>query len=423
MSKGLRVFGLFAAGYFISYVYRGINIEFAPFMAHDIGLSAADLGVLTSLYFLGFAGAQLPAGVLLDHFGARRVAALMLLVAAAGAAVFGSAHHLATLMLGRLLIGVGVSVCLGGAFKALAQWFPVQRLPLLNGLVMAVGGFGGVVVGSPLDWLLGFTDWRVICFVLTAITVTTSAAIWFGVPDAPNTHRQAGLVEQLRGVGHVLRSPVFWKIAAFSGMVQGVFYGMQSLWMAPYMRDVLGLSAHATASLVSVVALAMMAGCVGFGAIARRLERYGVSLSMFSGIGMLLFIAVQGALMARLPVPAAWLWAAYGVFGGSGILSYAVLAEHFPGHLIGRVNTTLTLVMFVLIFLVQTGVGALLSQYPVQMFADGAHYPAQAHQTAWAVLGVLQLLGALWYFWPQARRASVSGRGTRAGQGGKAEAI
>ncbi len=171
MSKGLRVFALFACGYFISYVYRGINIEFAPFMAHDIGLSAADLGVLTSLYFLGFAGAQLPAGVLLDHFGARRVSALLLLVAAAGAAVFGMAHGLAGLMAGRLMIGVGVSVCLGGAFKALAQWFPVHRLPLLNGLVMAVGGFGGVVVGSPLNCLLRFTDWRAICFGLAAVTV------------------------------------------------------------------------------------------------------------------------------------------------------------------------------------------------------------------------------------------------------------
>ncbi|MEW6339716.1 MAG: MFS transporter [Paraburkholderia sp.] len=415
MSKALRIFVLFSCGYFISYVYRGINIEFAPFMAHDIGLSAADLGLLTSLYFLGFAGAQLPAGVLLDHFGVRRVCALLLLVAAAGAAVFGMAHGLATLMAGRLLIGVGVSVCLGGAFKALAQWFPVNRLPLLNGLVMAVGGFGGVVVGSPLNWLLRFTDWRMICFGLTAVTVATSAAIWFGAPDAANTHRQAGLVEQLRGVGHVLRSRVFWKIASFAGMAQGVFYAMQSLWMAPYMRDVMGLSEHATATLVSVVALAMMAGCVGFGAVARRLEQYGMSLSAFSGAGMLLFICVQGAIMAHVPIPAAWLWAAYGIFGGSGILSYAVLAEHFPAHLMGRVNTSLTLVIFVLIFLCQTGVGTILSAYPAQAAADGAHYPVEAHMSAWTVLGVLQVMAAVWYFWPTGRRVAKPVRMPEAG--------
>lgn len=67
-STHLRVFLLFSAGYFVSYVFRGVNLGFAPFITHDLGLSAADLGVLTSLYFLGFAGAQIPAGVLLDHF-------------------------------------------------------------------------------------------------------------------------------------------------------------------------------------------------------------------------------------------------------------------------------------------------------------------------------------------------------------------
>lgn len=54
----IRVLALFALGYFVSYVFRGVNLGFAPFVTHELGLSAADLGLLTSLYFLGFAGAQ-----------------------------------------------------------------------------------------------------------------------------------------------------------------------------------------------------------------------------------------------------------------------------------------------------------------------------------------------------------------------------
>ena len=55
-----RVFVLFALGYFVSYLYRGVNIGFAPFITRDVGLGAGDLGLLTSLYFLGFAAAQIP---------------------------------------------------------------------------------------------------------------------------------------------------------------------------------------------------------------------------------------------------------------------------------------------------------------------------------------------------------------------------
>ncbi|MGU7779655.1 MFS transporter [Burkholderia sp. PU8-34] len=403
----VRVLGLFAIGYFVSYVFRGVNLGFAPFVTHELGLSAADLGLLTSLYFLGFAGAQIPAGVLLDHIGSRRVAAGMLLFAAAGAAVFGAAHGLGTMMAGRLLIGVGVSVCLGAAFKALAEHFPIGRLPLVNGLVMAVGGLGGVVVGSPLNWLLGWTSWRAVCGGLAVMTLAVAAAIWFGAPDVKQVRHQGGIVSQFKGTWHILSSRAFWKIASFSVVTQGVFYAMQSLWVGPYLRDVAGLDASHAARLVSVLGFAMMAGCVGFGAAARALERRGVSVYAFCGVGMALFVATQFAIVARVPLPAAVLWAAYGMFGGVGILTYAVMAGHFPVHLIGRANTTLTLVIFLLIFAFQIGIGAVLSHWPA---VDG-RYPAAAHLSAWAMLLALQLASAVWYLWPA--RAAATGQASR----------
>lgn len=298
-SVQVRVLGLFALGYFVSYVFRGVNLGFAPFVTHDLGLSAADLGLLTSLYFLGFAGAQIPAGVLLDHFGSRRVAAGMLLFAAAGAAVFGAAHGLGAMMVGRLLIGVGVSVCLGAAFKALAEHFPIGRLPLVNGLVMAVGGFGGVVVGSPLTWLLGWASWRAVCAGLAVMTLAVAAAIWLGAPNPKQGLHQGGLVSQFKGTWHILSSRAFWKIGSFSIVTQGVFYAMQSLWVGPYLRDVAGFDAQHAARLVSVLGFAMMAGCVGFGAAARALERRGVSVYAFCGVGMALFVATQVAIVVR----------------------------------------------------------------------------------------------------------------------------
>ncbi|SMF99531.1 Major facilitator family transporter [Burkholderia singularis] len=391
-----RVFALFAIGYFVSYVYRGVNLGFAPLITRDLGLSAADLGLLTSLYFLGFALAQIPAGVLLDRYGPRRVCAALLLVAAAGAWVFGAAHSVGAMMAGRLMIGIGVSVCLGGAFKALAQHFPIARLPLMNGFVMAVGGLGGVVVGSPLSWLLSFSGWRAVCVGLGVMTVAVAAALWVFAPDANQERRDAGIASQFVGTWRIITNRAFWKIASFSVVTQGVFYAMQSLWVGAYLRDVGGYAPHDAAALVSVLGFAMMAGCVGFGAAARGLERRGVSLYAFCGIGMMLFVATQLAIMLRAPLPAALLWSAYGVFGGVGILSYAVLAEYFPAHLIGRANTTLTLVIFVLIFGFQIGVGAVLSQWPTQ----AAHYPVHAHLTAWGLLIALQLASAVWYALP-----------------------
>ena len=83
-----RVLAFFSLGFLVSYVFRGVNLGFAPYLTRELGLTAGDLGLLTSFYFLGFACAQLPAGILLDRFGPRRTEAVMLMLAVAGSLVF-----------------------------------------------------------------------------------------------------------------------------------------------------------------------------------------------------------------------------------------------------------------------------------------------------------------------------------------------
>ncbi|PCE25915.1 hypothetical protein BWP39_15410 [Paraburkholderia acidicola] len=415
-STRLRVFAVFALAYFVSYLYRGVNLGFAPFLMHDLGFSATDLGTLTSLYFLGFAGAQIPAGVLLDHFGPRRVTACVMLIAAVGILIFGTGHTLPTMMIGRALIGVGVSVCLGGAFKATAQHFPAAQLTLVNGLVMAVGGLGGVVVGTPLSWLLTVASWRIICIGLAIFTTIVAANLYVFAPNVRDTHHQAGMFEQFKGTLHILKSHAFWKLAMFSGLTQSVFYAMQSLWVGAFLRDVVmplspGNAAAGAAFLVSVLGAAFIVGNVGFGALARTLERRGVSVQLFSGLTMLSFVLVQAAIAARVPLPEPVLWAAYGALGGTGILTYTVLARHFPVRMVGRVNTTFTLVIFLAIFVLQVVIGAALGHWP----AHDGHYPVVAHQSVWAVLIVMQAACAVWYFMPaRGLRVTVQPRESQA---------
>jgi hypothetical protein len=291
---------------------------------------------------------------------------------------------------------VGVSVCLSAAFKASAQHFPIARLPLINGFTMAVGGLGGVVVGSPLASLLHVATWREVCVGLGVMTLVVAAAIALLAPRKTQQHRQASLVAQFKGTWHILKSGAFWKIASFSVVTQGVFYAMQSLWIRPYLVDVMNLTPAHAAGLVSVLGLAMMVGCVGFGAAARGMERRGVSVYAFCGAGMALFVVTQLLMVLRVPLPAELLLAAYGVFGGTGILSYAIMSEYFPADMIGRVNTTLTLVLFLLIFGFQVGIGAMLSFWT----AEGGRYPASAHVTVWVALIGLQVASAIWYVIP-----------------------
>ena len=75
MNLWLRIFLPFAAGYYFSYFLRNVNAVIAPELTRELGVSAADLGLLTSAYLLAFGAVQLPLGLALDRYGARRVEA------------------------------------------------------------------------------------------------------------------------------------------------------------------------------------------------------------------------------------------------------------------------------------------------------------------------------------------------------------
>src|SRR5690606_33013553 len=121
-----------------------------------LSLSAADLGLLTSAYFLTFGFAQIPLGIALDRFGPRRVEGGLLLLAALGAATFALGDSLVHLGLARGLIGLGVSACLMAGLKGFAMWYPPERQSSMTGYIMAAGALGALTASAPVEAFLPF---------------------------------------------------------------------------------------------------------------------------------------------------------------------------------------------------------------------------------------------------------------------------
>jgi MFS family permease len=142
LSKWRLIFSVFlpfAAGYFLSFLFRTINASISPALASEFGLDATESGLLASVYFLVFAGAQLPIGVLLDRYDPRRVQSVLLVIAVGGATLFGTADGFAELLVGRAMIGLGVAAALMAGLKAIVTWFPKERIALVNGCMIMLG--------------------------------------------------------------------------------------------------------------------------------------------------------------------------------------------------------------------------------------------------------------------------------------------
>ena len=394
LGKNLRVFIPFALGYFLSYLYRVVNAVLAPDLASELGIGPSELGLLTAAYFITFAAFQLPLGVLLDRFGPRKIESFLLIFAAAGAFVFSRAESVSGLVIGRALIGFGVSACLMAAFKAFVLWFRQERLPLINGIQMAAGGFGALTATAPVEAALGVTDWRGVFFILSIITLAVAAAVFLVVPEKKIKQNGDSIKEQLRGIIQVFSSLTFWRIAPLTVMSQAAFLAIQGLWSGPWLRDVAGFEREMIARVLLMIAAAMVTGFILMGAAAERLSRLGIKPIVIAVAGMTAFMITQGLLTLEVTSWSHTLWVLFGIFGTTGIIPYAVLSQSFPLHLSGRVNTGVNLLVFIAAFSAQWGIGAIINLWPGT--AAGGYAPA-GYQAGFAMMLCLQAIALLWF--------------------------
>lgn len=402
----LRVFIPFALGYFLSYLFRTVNAIIAPDLARDIGVDPANLGLLTSAYFLAFAAFQLPLGVLLDRYGPRRVEAVLLLFAAAGAFTFARAETLSGLMLGRALIGLGVSACLMAAFKAFTLWLPADRLPLANGVQMVSGGVGALAATTPVELALQVTDWRGVFTILAGMTIVAAVIIFFAVPEKPGVRSGETLRQQLAGIRQVFTSKVFWAIAPWAFTAQAAYLSIIGLWSGPWLRDIGGFDRMQVSNTLMGLSIAMIAGYFILGAIAGRLAKHGVRPITVAAAGMTIFIVIQLLLVMRFAQFTVPLWLLFGFFGTACILPYAELSQSFPDNLAGRVNTGLNLLVFVSAFAGQWVIGLIIGLWPPTTTGG---YNALGYSAGFGLIAALQLLAASWYLFSRKNRKFSDG--------------
>jgi predicted MFS family arabinose efflux permease len=414
----------FALAHFVSYLYRNVNTVVYPDLVRDIGLDANTLGLLTGVYFIAFAAAQLPVGLALDRFGPRRVQVPMLAVAALGGLLFAQAQSLQGLLAARALIGLGVSASLMAAIKASSQWLPPERLPMSTAVLLAVGGLGAMASTAPMQWATNALGWRMAFWGIAACAAAVAWLIFARVPEYPTHQPAPRLSAMLKSVGQLYARPLFWRTALCTLFANAAYLAVQGLWMGPWLRDVGHLPRAEVAQVLFASTVAMVAGSLSFGALTDWLaRRHRVRPITVCGAGVAVFMLCQllmlwpsGAALhlgaqalahanplANTPTPPLapthtaalvphWLLAvAFSYFGTAGAMNYAILAQGMPAELTGRVSTSFNLLIFLAAFGLQWGLGAVINLWP----ADHGTYPEAAYQTALAVCLAMQVPGLL----------------------------
>lgn len=401
-SRSVLFFALFpfACGYFMSYLLRAVNAVVAPSLVAEFGLGPAELGLLTSAYLLTFSAFQLPLGVLLDRYGARRVQTVLLLIAAMACAVFAFASSFAELFAARAFIGLGFSAGLMASYKSSSVWVPVERRSLANAAIMCMGALGIVVATEPTALLVQQIGWRNVFLVFATAITLVALFIFSAVPEKTATQAPVPFATQWREMVSILKLPLFWRLAPLAGLTGGVPIAYQTLWAGPWFRDVMGLGQMEVARQLLWMAAAFAVGIFGVGLIADRLQARGIGVMKILTGFLLLHLLAQAIIVAGIKPLAVPAWLMLAAVGQVAILAFPWFATQVGEHLSGRSNATINFAMFVAAFAAQYGVGVIISMFEPQ--SQG--YAPEAYTYAFGILLALQIAGFIWYLMRPAAR-------------------
>ncbi|GAB4188971.1 MAG: MFS transporter [Thalassobaculales bacterium] len=309
-------------------------------LMRDFSVGAGLLGHLSAFYFYAYAAMQLPVGVLLDRYGARRLMTLAALLVALGCLVFALAPDIRTAYAGRLMIGFGAAFSFVGALTVTALLLPPRHFSRYGGIVQLFGMLGAIGGQAPLERGVAAFGWRDSMLALAAVGLLL--ALGFAMALRDGQARRSGFGELWRGLGAVCRNPRSWLAAVFGMAMTAPMLAFAGLWAVPWLGVTHGLDRTAAAAMASLLFVGWAVGSPFWGWLADRSGRRRVPMlagAALTGLPLALAIGLPGLGTTAI----ALLFLAIGFGGSVMILTFAVARDANPpgasGAAMGLVNT------------------------------------------------------------------------------------
>lgn len=279
-------FVLVGLAYVLSFFHRFAPAVIASDLQQAFHTSAAALGGLAATYFYVYTVMQIPTGVLADTLGPRRVVAIGSVIAGIGSILFGMADTLAVASVGRLLVGLGVSVAFICMLKLNAVWFHDRHFATVTGATILLGNLGSLLAAAPLAWALGFVSWRTVFVAVGIISLLLALlAGWYvrnhpGEAGLPSLRELDGKAAHPPHQGHwydgllkVMTNRATWPGLWVNLGLAGTLFAFGGLWAVPFLRDVYGMDRAAATDHTTLLLAGFAIGAFFIGTLSDRLGR------------------------------------------------------------------------------------------------------------------------------------------------------
>jgi len=393
-----------AATYYLAAFYlRSSPAVMTTELMRDFGISASRLGSFSAVYFYAYLAMQIPTGVLVDSWGARRLLIAGSVAAAIGTCVFGFTSSYAVASIGRLIVGGATAVGWVVTLKLATHWFPRERFAMLSGFGLMMGNVGALVAQVPLRMGVEHFGWRAVVIGSAGVVLAVRAAAWALVTDDPMqkgfaSHAPADLQRGHMTITQLVREfpAIFtyrntWLIFFAQGGFVGAMLAFTGLWGPTYLRERFTLAPTEASAVCSImiVCWAIASPIAGYlsDMIGRRKPIY---------LGGALVAAAGWSILFFLPLPLAAFTAVAAVTSfacGAVVIGFAFAKESVPIQLLGTISGAINVGNMLGPTFLQPAIGRVLDQRWAGTLAGGVRvYSVEAFQAgfvmivAWAVI-------------------------------------
>ena len=269
----------------VLFVFYKYLIEVSPSimtkpLMNDFHIDATTLGHLAASFYYSYMLMQLPAGLLIDSIGTKKITTIAIFVCAASALIFSKSTTIELAFVCRFLIGLCATFAILNTLKISSNWFHPSKFAFLTGLMLSLGMLGSIFGQAPLSYFLHSFGWRTSISYLAYIGFGLALLFLIVLKEKPKHLTHYAVTQEPKkktSIGQsflsIIKKPQVWILSVFSGLAFAPVMAFGGLWGVSFLETKFGFSQQTSASMTSLIFLGFAVGAPLFGWLSNKLGK------------------------------------------------------------------------------------------------------------------------------------------------------
>lgn len=384
---GWAFWSIAALFYGYEFVHRVAPSLITTQLREAFSVNDQGLGLIVAMYFYAYAAFQLPAGVIIDRYGAKRVLIMASAFLTIGSFLFTTTSSEFYALISRFLIGAGSAFGFVGCLKIGRQWLALTSFPLVVGLTNLFGTLGALSGGRPLSYLVSEIGWREAFMQISFAGLLITLLLWLFLEDK-KTSGPGDVAEEkhsiFAGLILVMKHPRSWLIALYGAMLVAPIAALPESWGVEYLKVSYNIAETQAASITHTIFIGTAVGGPLIGWLMTHIQDE-IDFMMLATLGALILLSI---FLYWINMPFMNLYIIlffYGLLTANMLLCFDLITKLHPDWAQGVAIGFINMVIMAICGLAQHGVGWLLNM--IRAKHDGIFLVEDFH----IALGVLPL--------------------------------